>query len=65
MSAEEIKLIYDSLITNGDLETMFPTMTGDWLTDKKEFTVQYNSTERLLDSLEDDDLDDQDIYEHY
>jgi len=68
MSAKEMKLIYDSLISSGDLEALFPTMTGEWAVDKKEFIIQYNSNERLLESLEDDDVDDiedLDIYEHY
>lgn len=61
MSAEEMKLIYSSLIDNGDLKVMFPTMTGEWEVDKKEFIIQYNSTERLLEFLEDDDdMDDMD-----
>jgi len=68
MSAKEMKLIYDSLIASGDLDVLFPTMTGDWFLDKKEFVIQYNSTERLLESLDEediDDMDDLDIYEHY
>jgi hypothetical protein len=44
MSAEEMKLIYSSLIDNGDFKVMFPTMTGEWEVDKKEFIIQYNST---------------------
>lgn len=62
MSAKEIKLIYSSLLANGDLEVMFPTMTGDWSVDKSEFIVQYDSTERLLESLEDDDMDEIDDF---
>jgi hypothetical protein len=60
MSADEMKLIYNSLLTNGDLEVMFPSMIGDWIIDKAEFIIQYDSTERLLESLEEDDMDDMD-----
>lgn len=60
MSAEEMKLIYNSLLSNGDLEVMFPSMIGDWVVDKAEFIIQYDSTERLLESLEEDDTDDMD-----
>ena len=60
MSADEMKLIYNSLLVNGDLEVMFPSMIGDWIVDKAEFIIQYASTERLLESLEEEDMDDMD-----
>jgi len=65
MSQSEIKHIYDSLVASGDIESLFPTMTGDWSLDKVEFSSQYNLTERLLENLDEDFEDDFDIYEDY
>lgn len=70
MSAKEMKLIYNSLLSSGDLEFLFPSMVGDWNIDKKEFIIQYNSNERILGDLSDgddmlDDLDDLDFSEYY
>ena len=57
MSASEIKKWYESLRKCGDLLTMFPNLTGDWIKDKKDFTLQYHSTELLLNDIEADDDD--------
>ena len=70
MSAKEMKLIYESLLSSGDLEFLFPSMIGDWSIDKKEFIIQYNSNERVLSDINDgddmlDDLDDLDFSEYY
>lgn len=66
MSQSEIKNIYDSLVKDGDLINLFPTLTGEWSLDRIEFSSQYSLTERLLENL-DGDLDDEDfdIYEEY
>jgi hypothetical protein len=63
MSAREMKLIYDSLTASGDLGVLFPSMIGDWVVDKKEFIIQYNSNERLLEYLDDDD--DEDFFDEF
>lgn len=70
MSAKEMKLIYESLLSSGDLEFLFPSMIGDWNIDKKEFIIQYNSNERILGDISDGDdilgdLDDLDFSEYY
>lgn len=45
MSATELELIYKSLSDSGDLNEMFPNMTGNWDKDKKKFSSDYlNST---------------------
>lgn len=59
MSTQEIKAIYLSMKESGDLNTLFPEMTGNWTKDEKAFTSQYNSNEEALeDSLGIIDLDD-------
>lgn len=62
MSQTEIKNLYDSMVSNGDLQELFPQLTGEWESDKSEFKSIYMSNEHLLDSI-DDDFDLEDDYE--
>lgn len=48
MSISEIKLMYESLLDSGDLFSLFPNMTGNWDTDKKDFTAQYDFNNNIL-----------------
>ena len=61
MSVKEIKALYDSLVDSGDFEFLFPNFTGDWLVDKKEFSTQYNSNQKLLNDTADTDIEFDDI----
>lgn len=61
MSLSEIKLMYESLLESGDLFSLFPNMTGDWVKDQKDFTTQYDFN---LDILNDADFTIDD-YEDY
>lgn len=36
------------MLENGELEEVFPTLTGDWLTDKKQFIAEQKSMEEML-----------------
>ena len=55
-----LKQIYDSLHASGDLQDMFPTMTGNWEHDKADFTI----LQTMNTSLDwDDEIDDD--YEYY
>jgi len=53
MSQKEMKLIYDMLLQSGDLEAMFPTLTGVWESDMKEFKILYEENKRI----EEEDFD--------
>jgi hypothetical protein len=59
MSVREAKSIYDSLLKSGDLLDFYPNLTGVWLEDKKEFIIQYNSSQKLLEG--DDDIFNEDF----
>jgi hypothetical protein len=47
MSQREMKMIYDSLLSSGDLTTLFPTLSGEWENDMSEFTVLYRENKRV------------------
>lgn len=51
-----------SLVESGDLECVFPNLSGDWEKDKKKFTVEYEKNQDLLDFDFDDIYDDEDIF---
>lgn len=57
MSKKEAKLIYDSMLMNGELTELFPDLTGNWLEDKKSFMAQYNSNQEFLEGGLDLDFD--------
>lgn len=63
MSREQIKILYDSLAESGDLQEMFPGMTGDWKKDQTRFCSQYENDQFLTDNLyEEDDYEADDDY---
>ncbi len=47
----EIKSEYNKWLSLGEeFNEMFPTLTGEWVKDKKEFTKMYNLNEDLNES---------------
>lgn len=48
MSMREMKSIYESLLESGDLLDMFPSLTGEWAKDKKDFKRQYDMNNQAL-----------------
>lgn len=53
-----VKECYEKLLEGGDLLALFPQMTGDWETDRKDFTEAYISIkeiENILLYFSDDD----------
>lgn len=52
MSAREIKSMYETLLSSGDLFDLYPDMHGNWDEDKKEFTKQFNFNQKLLEEEE-------------
>jgi len=58
MSKKEAKLIYESMLKDGDLKAMFPDMTGDWLKDKKTFMQHYDVTQEFIEGTDDLGFDD-------
>lgn len=47
----EAKKEYDAMLNSGDLEILFPDMTGDWEKDKKRFIRNYNKNQEILKKL--------------
>lgn len=47
----EVKKEYEAMLASGDLEILFPSMTGDWEKDKEKFTKQYNRNQEILKKL--------------
>lgn len=53
MSVKEMKALYEALRDSGDLLDIFPSLSGDWKTDKKDFKEQYEfNNEALLGGFE-------------
>ena len=57
MSKREIKAMYFSLLDSGDLFVFFPSLTGVWEDDSKEFIKHYNKNLSDIEDLN-FDLDD-------
>ena len=57
MSKQEAKLIYDTMLENGDLFELFQGLTGDWLKDKKNFLKQYEQNQEFIENGNDLDFD--------
>lgn len=51
------KKLYDFLLENGELLELFPEMSGQWKTDKEEFTRQQKETENLSKNIQVNDFD--------
>jgi len=43
-----VKQDYDLLLGSGDLKLLFPSASGDWEQDKKQFTKIYDINQELL-----------------
>lgn len=54
MSAKEVKTMYDTLLLSGDLLEFYPSLTGVWEKDKKEFENQFYINQRLLNEESED-----------
>jgi len=62
----QVKNHYEMLLSTSSLKEVFPSMTGNWGTDKKAFTKAYeelNEAEKLNSSLFIDFDEEQDYYE--
>lgn len=57
MSKREIKNLYESLLVSGELLDMFPGMTGEWKTDKDEFSKEYDINNKYLNDFDFDEDD--------
>ncbi len=53
----QVELIYKALVESGELTTLYSSMKGNWETDGKSFTRQYEENEALLFGSEIIDLD--------
>lgn len=53
---------YNHLLSKGYLLELFPDLTGEWEQDKKEFIVQYNKNQELLNEDLTVDDEDEDFY---
>lgn len=47
---KEAKKQYDSMLENGDLEILFPNMTGEWKKDKDKFIKKFIQNQKLLNN---------------
>lgn len=54
------KKLYDTLIENEELTSMFPHLTGNWLQDKKQFILEQKQMEDMSFNLE---TEEEDYYE--
>jgi hypothetical protein len=52
------KRLYDTLVKNDELLIVFPTLTGEWKTDKKVFIEEQDNLENISNEtlIEDDTL---------
>ncbi len=48
---KEVKKEYDAMLNSGDLEILFPDMTGNWEKDKNRFIRNYNKNQEILNKL--------------
>jgi len=48
----EYKKLYKTLLDNGELQELFPSMKGDWEQDKKQFILEQKDLEDLLKDIE-------------
>ena len=55
------KKLYDTLIENEELTSMFPHLSGDWVKDKEQFILEQQQMENLSEFInveeEDEDYD--------
>jgi hypothetical protein len=65
MSSSEIKKMYESLLDSGDLFIFFPSLTGEWVKDQKEFKRHYNKNIEDIRDLDFDFDDMQDFIDDF
>ncbi len=53
------KKLYDTLIENEELTSIFPHLSGDWIKDKKQFILEQQQMEDLSEFVE---LEDEEEY---
>lgn len=63
METKASKKAYEKLVKSGDLFEMFPSMKGDWKTDKEDFLTMYNQNLNLNLNLYDLDVEEDFSYE--
>lgn len=49
---KEAQIQYEAMLENGDLEILFPSLTGDWKKDKKRFELMWAENKKLIDETE-------------
>lgn len=49
---KEAKIQYDAMLENGDLEILFPSLSGEWKKDKKKFELMWAENKKLIDETE-------------
>lgn len=50
--SKEAQIQYNAMLKNGDLEILFPSMTGEWTKDKKRFTKIWEENQKLIQKIE-------------
>lgn len=48
----EAQVQYNFFLESGDLESLFPSMTGEWEKDKKRFTKIWEDNQKLIRDIE-------------
>ena len=48
----EAKIQYDLFLESGDLEDLFPSMTGEWEQDKKSFIKKWEIHKKIINNLD-------------
>ena len=47
----EVEIQYKAFLENGDLEMLFPGLTGEWTKDKKAFTRIWEENQKLINDI--------------
>jgi len=48
----EAQIQYNAMLENGDLEILFPSLSGEWKKDKKKFELMWAENKKLIDETE-------------
>lgn len=62
---QEALLHYQELVKEGDLQEMFPTLTGSWKKDRIKFMKTFENNKAILDMdvfLDEDDYYDDEVF---
>ena len=49
---KEAEIQYKAFLENGDLEMLFPGLTGEWTKDKKAFTRIWEENQKLINDID-------------